>query len=89
MRSGQPLPDRIANAPELVFGLQLYLTAFFDLDAERESSMSIGRIPWSAIDRYARAYDFDESQYEDLHYFVKQMDSKHIERIKAKEPKGK
>lgn len=85
VRSGQPLPDRIANAPELKLGLQLYLTAFFDLDAERESSMSIGRIPWSAIDRYARAYDLDSEQYEDMHFFIKQMDSEHIKRIKAKE----
>jgi hypothetical protein len=29
MRAGQPLPDRIANAPELEVGLQLYLQAFF------------------------------------------------------------
>lgn len=85
VRSGQPLPDRIANAPQLELGLQLYLTAFFDLDAERESGMSLGRIPWSAVDRYAVAYELDDEQYEDLHYFIKHMDTEHIKRIKAKE----
>ena len=35
VRMGQPLPARIANAPELMLGLQVYLQAFFDLDSER------------------------------------------------------
>lgn len=85
MLSGQPLPDRIANAPELIIGLQLYLIAFFDLDSERDNSMSLRRIPWSAIDRYATRYEFDSEQYDDLHYFIREMDTEHLKRLKSKQ----
>ena len=88
LRSGEPLPDRIANSPELIEGLQLYITAFFDLDSERTHSFALTPIPWSCIDRYAVAYGFDEIQYEDLHYFLRRMDNAHLARLKQKQPKA-
>lgn len=86
---GQPLPDRIANAPELYKGLHLYLQAFFDLDSERSHSMGITVIPWSAIHNYARAYDFSEEQKEDLIYFLRAMDTAHTKRLHEKSKIGK
>jgi hypothetical protein len=88
MRSGEPLPDRIANAPELTEGLQLYINAFFDLDNDRTHSFSLTPIPWSSVDRYGVAFKFDEDQYEDLHYFIRRMDRAHLERLRQKQPKG-
>lgn len=85
MRAGQPLPDRIANAPELEIGLILYLQAFFDLDSERSHGNGLAPIPWSAIVNYANAFDFDEEQREDLVYFVKQLDKEHLDRMAKKQ----
>jgi hypothetical protein len=84
IRSGEPLPDRIANAPKLRLGLQLYFNAFFDLDSERAQGFTIGRIPWIAICRYAEFYGFDEEQSQALLYFIKAMDTVHLKRIEGK-----
>jgi len=89
MRAGAPLPDRIANAPELAEGLQLFLIAFFDLDCERSHANAPTAIPWSSVQDYARAFDFDEEQTQDLHYFIRQMDSKHLEYIAKKQKSGR
>lgn len=85
MRAGQPIPARIANAPELHVGLELFINAFFDLDTERQCSFSIGPIPWSKIKEYALAYEFDSELTEELIYFVKQMDNAHLKRVERKQ----
>ncbi|WZB35695.1 tail chaperonin [Enterobacteria phage FtMidnight] len=85
MRAGQALPDRIANAPELQIGLQLYLQAFFDLDSERSHSMGVTPIPWSSIATYARAFEFDEEQTEDLFYFIRKLDQEHTKKLAEKQ----
>lgn len=87
MRAGQPLPVRIANAPELLDGLQLYIQAFFDLDCERSHAWAPTAIPWRSMAEYAKAFELDEEQTEDLFYFVKRMDSEHLKRLQAKMPK--
>ena len=81
MRAGQPMPERIANAPELQQGLQLYLQAFFDLDCERSHATAPTAIPWTCVQDYAKAFEFDEEQTEDLHFFIRRMDSEHLKRI--------
>ncbi|MCW2763976.1 MAG: hypothetical protein JWR85_4177 [Marmoricola sp.] len=84
MQSGQPLPDRIANAPELEIGLSLYLDAFFDLDSERSHAAGITAIPYSQIRDYANAYDFDAEQTSDLMFFIRNMDTDHMKRLGEK-----
>jgi hypothetical protein len=84
MRAGQPMPERIVNAPELQQGLQLYLQAFFDLDCERSHAMAPTAIPWTSVQDYAKAFEFDEEQTEDLHFFIRRMDSEHLKRIATK-----
>lgn len=79
IRMGQPIPDRIANAPELLHGLSLYMNAFHDLDTERSNNgFSIGRIPWSKCILYADVNGFDKRQQQFLVYFVKLLDSVYI-----------
>jgi hypothetical protein len=52
---GRPVPPAIANAPELLPGLQLYLVAFCDLETERPIGQFIpGPIPRSHVRAYAR-----------------------------------
>lgn len=79
MQSGQPLPDRIANAPELYQGLYLFLQAFFDLDSEREPPKPI---PWTSVLTYAVFNKFDEEQTEDLIYFIRKIDAEHLKKLK-------
>ncbi len=88
MRSGAPLPERIANAPELKPGLNLFLQAFFDLDAERTHALTLTPIPWTSIKAYAEAYDFDDEQTEDLLYHVRRMDDEHLKRLAKKASAG-
>lgn len=85
VRAGQPIPERIANAPELQPGLQLYMQAFFDLDSERSHAMGLVVIPWSSIAAYAAAFEFDEEQTEDLFYFVRKMDTEHLKKLAEKQ----
>lgn len=84
VRAGQPIPARIANAPELHIGLELFINAFFDLDSERQAGFSVGPIPWSKTREYGEAYKFDEDLIEDLMYFVKALDNAHMKRLERK-----
>lgn len=83
MREGHPLPQKIANAPELRLGLELYFGAFLDLCNSR-SGMGDGPIPWTIVAEYARAYGFDEVQSEDLHYYVTAMDGVYMKWVRSK-----
>jgi len=82
LRTGQPVPEHILNAPELQLGLQLYFQAFLDLDGERLSPTS--PIPWTSIRSYAEAYQLDQSQTSDLFYLIKRIDSAHLKRMHEK-----
>lgn len=85
---GQQLPDRIANAPELIQGSELYLQAFFDLDCERSHGMGLTRIPWSSIKDYAIAFDFSVRQTEDLFYYIRALDSANLIYLEERMPKS-
>lgn len=87
-RLGQPIPDHLANAPQLEFGLYVYLSAFYELDSERKNSQGIiGRIPWSVIMDYAAVYNFDERQRNELLMFVKRLDAAYIKHFNEKTAK--
>lgn len=83
-RFKEPLPDRIANKPNLFFGLALFYNAWYELDAERDRPKRITR---SMCFQYADDYDFEEEQREDLWYFVSRMDIPFLEWWKKKQPK--
>jgi hypothetical protein len=85
IRNNRPIPERIANAPELLPGLEIYLQAFFDLDSERSHAMGPTAIPWTSIVNYARAFDFDEEQTEDLIYLIKRMDAENLKEVSKKQ----
>lgn len=89
-RTGQPIPDRIVNAPELRLGLSFYFDAFFELDSERSQGYgSVGRIPWSSIQQYADRCDLNEDLTECLFYFIRAMDNANLKRIQENfKPKG-
>lgn len=72
-RTGEPLPDAIANAPELDEDLLFYFDAYLELSSERQIGMGIGPIPisslWAYCDRLvALNVGFDS---EDIYRFEK------------------
>lgn len=85
-----PMPDSIVGAPTLRPGLEPYWHAFNRLTTERApgSMGPPGRIPWSAIHRYATAYAYAGDDYEDLMDLIFAMDEAfmgHVEKLHAKD----
>lgn len=81
IRAGQPIPDRILNAPELEQGLVFFLQAFLYLDTERSHHAGPTRIPWSCIMAYATYMECDSEQTADLVYFISEMDEHVVNKV--------
>lgn len=79
--SGDPLPESIANAPELLPGLELHMMAFRELSTCRSMGQPIDQIPWTAIVRWADEYGVADEQREDLIYHVRALDVAFIREI--------
>lgn len=79
-RSRLPIPQAIADAPELLPWLEPVFSAFFELATCRNMD---GPIPWTAIHLYAKA-----NQYLDrLEWFtglIRAMDSVYLQHISKK-----
>jgi hypothetical protein len=70
----------------LQLGLALYLNAWFDLDFERDAS-EYRPIKRSDCFEYARDYDFDEWQSDDLWFYIARMDRAYLKWRKETAPK--
>lgn len=75
----KPIPDRIANAPELEFGLDLYYDAFWDLTTGRQAGLGASPIAYMDMRDYALAHEYDEEQIEFLFHCVRMMDNAYLE----------
>lgn len=83
-RNGLPLPRAIANAPELLVGLELYFIGFMDLTTCRGQSYGTeGPISWITMNEYCFVHGIDGEQREDFFYHLSRMDSAYLE-YKAK-----
>ena len=82
----EPLPARIANKPELLWGTALFFNAWFELDQERDRREGeyIGR---SACFQYARDYDLNEEQRDDLWFYIRKMDAEFLPWWVKRQPK--
>lgn len=81
---GWELPDSIQNAPELNQGLELYLGAFFDLQASRQLGMSAGPIWWDTIQNYCDRNGLDVEQTEAMHHHIQAMDTVYLKHLQKK-----
>jgi hypothetical protein len=79
VRSRQPYPDAIANAPELEFGLNLFYISFLDLTSCRALGYSQGPIPWLAIHHYCEAHGIEDEQREDVFFHVARLDKVYLD----------
>lgn len=86
MRSNQPLPDPIANAPEIPLGLGYFYKAFQELSSERME----GPIPGSAIRAWCRDEELEGETKDDVMYHVRNLDNALLEfrRKKAEKERG-
>ena len=83
----KPLPDKIANAPTVGFGLMMYWEAFLLLCSERNQD---GAIPWRAMQAYALEIGIDDIDDRQEFYFVmREMDLKFIDVREKKRAKGR
>ena len=87
-RFGEPIPDRIKNRPRLRFELAFFLDAFYELDTDRNVSVSFGPIPWSSLHNYAVANELVGEEYYDFMYLVRAIDSAYIKHMREKSNHG-
>ena len=74
-----PPPKWLMDAPVLRPGLELYYYAFWELDTCRSIGMSLGPIPWTAVQAYAKANGYDEDTTDRLLILVRYMDHEYLE----------
>lgn len=91
MRDRRPLPQKIADAPILLPGLDLFYNAFTALSTCRQQGWSEGDIPWTAISEYCDRNSLTGEQRADTFYFVRSLDLEYLKfkAKKADENKGK
>lgn len=75
------MPDRIANAPELMLGLDIFYVGFLDLTTSRQL-VGFGTeapIDWFRIDGYCERQGIEGEQREDFFYFIQHLDSAYLD----------
>lgn len=65
------------NAPEVPEHFEWVYEAFWDLTGSRQTGMTVGPIPFEAVDRYADRYRIDD--FEEFHRLIRAMDSAFLE----------
>lgn len=73
-----PLPNKIANAPNLQFGLEFYFFAFKHLTTCRSSGYALGSIPWTAMRDYASSYGLRGQNREDFFVILCDLDEEFL-----------
>lgn len=85
-----PLPNKIANAPQLLQGLELFYIAFMDLNSCRSMGFGEGPIPWTAIRQMAdEELGLVEEQRSDLFFHIAKMDSAYLKFRESQQQKPK
>ena len=79
-----PIPEAIKNAPVLQMGLELYLTAWLELNSCRAMGFTSGPIPWLAVHTYSEQLELDGDQVESLHHHIKALDTVYLEHVEQK-----
>ena len=75
-----PIPDKIANAPDLQFGNQFYYLGFMELTTCRGQGYgSEGVISWLVINDYCMVNEIEGEQREDFFYHISKMDAAYLD----------
>jgi hypothetical protein len=87
MKARGKIPPKIANAPQLEYGLELFYLAFHRLTGAR-GAMGEGPILFSEIASYARFFDLDQETTDDLLHYLGAMDRVWMNHMRKKNPSG-
>lgn len=79
MRFGQPIPERIQNAPELWLGNLLYYQGFLDLTSSRQVGLALGPISLMNAMEYCLLMGIEGEQAEDFLWIIQRLDQKYLE----------
>ena len=79
-RFNRPIPEKIANAPELALGLELFYQGFLDLSSCRALGQVCGPIPMTAILEYCLVHEIEGDQREDFVWILQRLDNKYLDR---------
>jgi hypothetical protein len=74
-----PLPEAIANKPDLRLGLRFYFNAFLDLTSDRAIGMAEGPIYWTSIRSYADRFNLDGFEFDRFVHLVRALDSEYLD----------
>ena len=84
VQRGDPLPEKLANAPSILPGLEIYYQAFWDLSTTRQHGMGLGPIPWDKVEEYADRGLYNEEQRSALHFYIQRMDTLYLNKMNKK-----
>ena len=70
-----------------VIGWEWIIQAYFDLSTCRTIGMSPGPIPWTAVDLWAERNALSATEYEELEFFIRRMDSKYQKLVREESEK--
>ncbi len=79
IKKGRKLPDWYINEPQISQVDYFYIKSFYDLSTCRNSGMSIGPIPWTAIKKYTEHYGLEFDVAESLIDIIKEMDEAYMD----------
>lgn len=88
------IPDQLLNEPMLHEGLDIYYSAFWELNTDRQVGMGLGPIPYSSIRNYCKDRGLGGDQSDNMMRLLRKMDSEFIkfqekQAKKARKIKGK
>lgn len=74
------IPKQIAEAPELMIGLDFFIMAFHQLSGDRQIGMGLGPIPYSSIHDFARINGLDPgAETQEFFHHIRQLDAEFLD----------
>jgi hypothetical protein len=67
--------------PRLTEGEAWFMRPFFDLSTCRAIGMSIGQIPWTAIDAYGRGRRMEPDVLDTFTFVIREMDAEYLKYV--------
>lgn len=91
VRNNQPIPKKIADAPQLLPGLDFFYTGFLELCTCRSVGFGTGPIPWTAVNEYAMRHSLTDEEFDTFSAAIKRLDVVYVQwredKAKTERPK--
>lgn len=81
--AGRDVPAFLKR-PDLEPGLDFYMVAFNELSTCRQMGMSVGPIPWDAVQAYADSFGLDDETADTLLRMVRALDAAFLAHVREK-----